>query len=184
MDSHDSWSTSLRCPECRIGALVLRPDSAQIGCARCGSIFPVVSNRPVLLRRDNELFARDDYSHAVFARKDSPRWRSLLGSLLPTISVNLSRRQVIEQLVQILDARGPVNLLVVGGGRQRSQLDRVFQAHVSRRVCYVDIDAGAAVPVIRNTSKRDLGGEARSSRLSLYTVESPRYVNRDRLPRG
>lgn len=138
------WSTALRCPECRAGAL--SRGTQELMCADCGATFPILGGTPVLLRRDNELFAVADYVHAAESAR-APTRGSALARVIPSPSVNLSRGRVLTRLSRMLDEFGPCDVLVVGGGRQRSWLDPLIRARVPHRLCYVDIDVDASVEV-------------------------------------
>lgn len=141
------WIDHLQCPDCGTGALPADLDSDRIACPRCGAGFQVIDRRPVLIKHGDGLFAEVDYKHAIKASQAVSDTGWHLSSLVPSPSVNLSKHRVLRRLVEILDSRGPVNLLVVGGGKQRTWLDPVLLAAVPHRVCYVDIDVGALVDV-------------------------------------
>jgi SAM-dependent methyltransferase len=134
------WGGKIRCPECRIGRLSL---TSQTVVCDCGGTFPVIDGRPVLLRHDNELFSADRYHFD----DHKPSRAAMLARVLPSPSVNLSAIRVIGELARALDARGPCDVLVVGGGTQREWLDPLVLKAVSHRICYVDVDPRADVQI-------------------------------------
>lgn len=133
----------LLCPDCFQGALTPSQAQDELVCECCEHRFPVSQGRPVLLPHDNELFRIDDYvqvSNEAIA-KDKGR----LSRIVPSPSVNLSSRRVLQRLGQELNAMERAIVLVVGGGRQREWLDKALSASESVRVVYSDIDIGADI---------------------------------------
>ena len=132
----------LRCPECYVGSLYSKMGAIQ--CENCEKIYPLsFSNRPILLREDNRLFTTSDYIHC--ASKGSQN--VILKKFIPTISVNLSVAKALNILRDHLDLYGPSNILVVGGGSQRSWLDPILTRSVPHQVIYTDIDSSADVDI-------------------------------------
>jgi SAM-dependent methyltransferase len=97
-----------------------------------------------LFRADNALFATDRY-------RDLPAYSAtppgLLSRLVPDSSVNLSRSRVLADLRKRLDALGPCDVLVVGGGKQRIWLDPLLKSVQPHRVVYSDVDATSDVDI-------------------------------------
>lgn len=131
----------LRCPDCHTGNLVAL-DAENLLCQNCAACFPLTSHRPILLRHDNALFSIDDYRTA--SPLPAPQ-RHGFERFIPSPSVNLAYKRVLGCLRQTLDKYGPVDILVIGGGRQRVWLDPLLRASQPHRVIYSDIDAGADV---------------------------------------
>ena len=169
------WRRCLRCPECRAGALLTPSGVDQVKCPVCASRFPIVAGRLVLLRRDNELFKDSDYTQAAVEARSPERAGSLLGRFLPSPSINLSQLRVLKQLVQLLDARGPSDVLIIGGGRQRSWLDPILLANVAHRVCYVDIDVGANVEVFCDAHELPFADAAFDGVITTAVLEHVMY---------
>lgn len=128
-----------RCPDCQVGRLVAA--DSDLTCGKCTARFPFAAGRPILLRHDNALFSFDDYQAAV---RRTPK-RPGLERFVPSPSLNLANRRVLSHLAHALDKRGPGDILVVGGGRQRIWLDPLLMARERHRVVYSDIDSGADV---------------------------------------
>lgn len=126
----------LRCPVCRIGRLEAR--ARTLTCASCFASYPIVGERPVLMRPDNKVFRQEDYIGAGAPAAAAGG----IGRLIPSPSVNLASERVLARLRALLGEK-PARLLVVGGGRQRSWLDQRFRdaANVSLVYCDVDVDA-------------------------------------------
>lgn len=138
----DSSQLPLRCPDCRIGALVTCENKV-LHCQQCCTTFPFSFRRPVLLRHDNSLFNINDYLGVI----PSIKRRFIFQRLIPSISINLSILRSMKHLRALLDARGPSLVLVVGGGRQRSWLNPLLCETVSHRIIYTDIDTSADVDI-------------------------------------
>lgn len=131
----------LLCPDCQCGHFSLTVGQDLV-CSACGASFPIVENRPILLRHNNPLFSIDAYFRISKQniKADKFVW-------LPRLSVNLSAERVLSEMRARLDASTmPTTVLVVGGGRQRAWLDRLLTGDTSRtRIIYTDIDSGADV---------------------------------------
>lgn len=125
----------LRCPDCRAGTLIAK--GVELVCPNCTLTFPLVNNRPVLLRHDNPLFSIDEYRGTSSEVAHKKRWAALFK---PSPSVNLASRRVLATLRSLLDAEGIQRVLVVGGGRQRTWLDPLLCANRPHQVVYSDID--------------------------------------------
>jgi len=130
----------LQCPCCRNNGLTVK--DVELVCSGCASHFPLARNTPILLRHDNDLFSIDDYRNA--SPDKNARLRGI-AYFVPSPSVNLASDRVLNKLRTLLDAKGICNILVVGGGRQRTWLDPLLRAVTPHRVMYSDIDSGADV---------------------------------------
>lgn len=131
----------LRCPDCRCGDL--NPSSKHdLVCSNCGALFPLVGNRPILLRHDNSIFSIKDYLRLAdrHSATSKIKW-------LNSPSVNLSAERVLSAMRGQLDTRAsPAIVLVVGCGIQRVWLDRLLIGGPCRRqIIYSDIDSRADV---------------------------------------
>lgn len=131
----------LQCPQCNNPSLLLVTESQQIGCSNCRARYPVVQDRPVLLRQDNLVFTTKNYQHATLPNSTPSR----LKRFIPTPSVNLASDRVLDRLKSILTLSETATVLVVGGGRQRSWLDQRLGAGTRLKLIYSDIDVGADV---------------------------------------
>lgn len=131
----------LQCPQCNNPSLQLVTEAQEIRCSSCGASFPIVHDRPVLLRQDNLVFTIKDYQLAATPSTPS----SGLKRFIPTPSVNVASNRVLDRLKSILTPSGPATVLVVGGGRQRSWLDQRLGAGTHLKLIYSDIDVGADV---------------------------------------
>ena len=131
----------LQCPQCNNPSLQLVTESQQIGYSSCGARYPVVHDRPVLLRQDNPIFPIKDYQLAATPSTQS----SGLKRFIPTPSVNVASNRVLDRLKSILIQAETATVLVVGGGRQRSWLDQRLSTGTHLKLIYSDIDVGADV---------------------------------------
>jgi SAM-dependent methyltransferase len=130
----------LKCIECQTGKLELNLKA--LTCQNCGCVFPVISECPILLRRDNLLFGTSDYFES---KKENNAIFDKFNSIIPLSSINLSKFRVLKNLKSKIDTQGFCSILVVGCGRQREWLDPLLNASVAHRVVYSDIDSGADV---------------------------------------
>lgn len=133
----------LRCPNCGDKATSLEAKDNNLLCPVCNSIFPVVANRPVMLRHDNVVFQLDAYREPVEKKLNGigvwvARW-------IPYPTVNLSRTRVLARLNTLLSSRKPAKVLVIGSGGQRSGLDTQLGAGDDLQVICSDIDTDADV---------------------------------------
>lgn len=132
----------LRCPACRLGAIQIVEDTDAFACTVCDAKFPSAQGRPILFDPTNALFAAKDYLAASRAARGSSRG---LARWIPSPSVNLAQVAVLGRLRTTLDARGTCDVLVVGGGQQRSSLDPQVRSPIAHHVVYTDVDASADV---------------------------------------
>lgn len=133
----------LRCPNCGDKSTNLVAKDNNLLCQVCNSLFPVVANRPVMLRRDNAVFPLDAYKEpAVKVDKRPGGW---IARLIPDPSVNLSRIKVLARLKNLLALKRPAKVLVIGSGKQRSLLEIQLGASDDVQVICSDIDTEADV---------------------------------------
>jgi len=111
-------------------------------CQGCHSEFPVVANRPVLLRCDNDVFPLDAYKAMPEKKIKRPsRW---LARFIPDPSVNLASTRVLARLGSLLPKK-PARVLVIGSGDQRTLLEAQIDAGEDVQVICTDIDTDADV---------------------------------------
>ena len=127
--------TVWRCPEC--GHVPLTADGSDLVCHSCDATYPVVSGTPVLIRRDNEVFRRENYTGA----RPSPRARSRIRSLIPDPSVNLSAERVVPRLTSLLaDREAPSAVLLVGSGSVRPDEQRLRTSGLTSDVVAFNVE--------------------------------------------
>ena len=143
MNKLSSLIPLLQCPQCNNPLLQLVTEVQELRCSSCGARYPVVHDRPVLLRQDNPIFPIKDYLFTAPPR--TPVKPSGLKRFIPTPSVNLASNRVLDRLKSILIQAETATVLVVGGGRQRSWLDQRLGAGTHLKLIYSDIDVGADV---------------------------------------
>lgn len=136
--------TILRCPKCSSSKLSIDKNLVSFFCSDCQSSYPVVSQRPVLLRADNQLFQQSDYLNALPVQKFTVHG---FGRFIPSPSVNLGRDRVLTVLRDTLGSIPSAKILVIGSGGQRKYLDKILNLNNSSRVVYTDIDVGADVDI-------------------------------------
>lgn len=139
----------LRCPECRSGSLVQSAGEEIFRCSSCGQNFPIIAERPILLRSDNRLFKTQDYMNiAEFSTMPDRTLRKKIWRLLPSPSVNLARDRVLKTIRETINAFDEAKVLVVGVGKQRSKLEEGLAPGASVQVIYSDVDNDAGVDLI------------------------------------
>lgn len=137
--------SDIQCPDCGAPSTVTYVDELALKCTHCGSEFPVVAGRPVLISASNRLFDRDAYRTAGSRGIYTSRSRSWL----PTPSVNLARSRVLGKLGRLLGGLSQPTVLVVGSGRQRRAIEAALAAGGAGevRLTCVDVDATADVEI-------------------------------------
>jgi SAM-dependent methyltransferase len=138
--------------------------------------FPILKQRPVLIRSDNELFSVDDY--AIPSNATTRRRGGRLSEFVPGPSVNVCRTRVLENLRGRLDEIGEVRILVVGGGRQRAQLDPVLKATKPHCVVYSDIDAKADVDLFCDAHELPFHDKSFDALITTAVLEHVMYPER------
>lgn len=133
----------LRCPNCGDKAVSLEIKGNHLLCPGFNSAFPVVANRPVMLRRDNPIFQLGAYREP--GDKKIKRPGGWTARLIPDPSLNLSRPRVLERLKILLAANTPAKVLIVGSGCQRLQMNSALGAGDGVQVIFSDIDTDADV---------------------------------------
>lgn len=132
----------LRCPACRSGALAAEDAGDTLACEACSARFHSVNGKLILFDPSNAVFPPQAYLRATPTarrpQRDLSKW-------LPSPSINLAQDAVLSQMRVTLDTRGPGDVLVVGGGRQRLHLDSLLKAGARHCIVYTDVDAGADV---------------------------------------
>lgn len=131
--AHPGWI----CPVCHAGRL--DRDGERLTCVECGTSYPIVDGRPVLLAPDHPLFPPEAYLEGVQAARRS-RWRGAL----PSPSVNLSAERCLRELGNRLDADRP-RVLIVGAGSQRDDVVRMLDLGRPLDATAVDVDRAADV---------------------------------------
>ena len=133
----------MRCPACHSGRFEEESVKQELRCFNCNCIFPVVSGRPVLIRRDNQLFSVSDYVQAAPVRG----LHALLSKAVPSPSVNLARTSVLRSLARLIDSHTSSTILVVGSGYQRRDLTNIFGSLRRVRLLCTDVSRTADVDI-------------------------------------
>ncbi len=134
----------LRCPKCSSSNFSVDKNSINLFCGNCESTYPVVNQRPVLLRADNQIFQQSDYRNIPLSQKSKV---CDLGYFIPSPSVNLGRDRVLVVLRDILSSMPSSKILVIGSGGQRNYLDKILSVNNPSQVIYTDIDVVADVDI-------------------------------------
>lgn len=133
----DPSSLRFRCPACHAPGLVFHGHGTE--CPGCGTGFPALDGRSALLRPNHPLFPPDAYRKAALRpRARRRRWP------LPSPSVNRAAPRLHAALARALAPQGG-DVLVVGGGGQRHELERLYRAWPEIRLWFCDVDIEADV---------------------------------------
>ena len=130
----------LLCVTCRQGTIA---EYDPLCCDQCGTVYPRSGGRPVLLRHDNPLFAPHIYRNDGSA----PTLDRGKRRIAPDPSVNMAGKRVLNRLHGLLPVADTATVLVVGGGTQRADLDRLLCRDRGVRIIYTDIDVRADVDI-------------------------------------
>jgi len=144
MNKFDFPLSLLRCPNCAANNLVTRQMDVSIICETCKIEFPFNHGRPVLLNPQNDLFNFADYVNAGLPSLQNDKG---IGRFIPSSSVNLCSERVLGTLGRTLSSLSSARVLVVGGGRQRSWLNKRLEVGNHVKIIYSDIDVNADVDV-------------------------------------
>jgi hypothetical protein len=134
----------LRCPQCARRRLAF--SEAEVVCTDCGSAFPVLDGKPVLIHPQNEVFPLEAYRRAA-GRKRSPA-SSWLKTLIPSPSTNLSGARCMRELASALRGRDRSRVLVVGSGDQKPLLEQRFGDFPGLELVHCDIAVEAPVDLL------------------------------------
>lgn len=129
----------LRCPECQSNRLVF--NSIQVRCQNCDQRFPVIQEKPVLIRNDNEVFSVSSYLSKNVEATQRPSWFNII----PSPSVNISYRNNLTNFFDILNKDIENYVLVLGSGKQKQWLEEFFSENGHIHLIYCDIDINANV---------------------------------------
>jgi SAM-dependent methyltransferase len=143
MSLSESLLPILRCPNCSDDSASLALKGSSLICDECKSDFPVVLNRPVMLRADNPIFQVGAYKET--SEKKIKRLGGRIVNLIPDPSVNLSRDRVLAHLSELLAKSKSVKVLVIGSGGQRVQIEKMLGLGDNLQLICSDIDIDADV---------------------------------------
>lgn len=168
----------LQCPNCGDKSISLQAKVDQLLCPVCNATFPVVLDRPVMLRCDNSVFQLARYQ--VPGEKQFKRPGGWIARFIPDPSVNLSRSRVLERLKTLLAVNKPARVLIVGSGRQRRQMDIALGANSSDCVQVInsDIDTDADVDLFCDGHDLPFINEAFDAVVTTVVLEHVLYPER------
>lgn len=129
----------LRCPECH--GVTLVSEGNKIHCKNCKQQFPVVQEKPVLIRNDNEVFSVSSYLSKNVEVNQRPLWFNVI----PSPSVNINYRNNLTKFSDILNKEIVNYVLVLGSGKQKQWLEEFFSEERHLHLIYCDIDINANV---------------------------------------
>lgn len=143
---NNKWHLNhVMCIECHNSSFSL--DCNSLKCIHCGKSYPIVSDIPIFLRTDNDVFPSKAFLDCE-RTSVALRQRMLigrLGSFIPRISVNLSSVRCLKLFANLLPVESTSHVLVIGSGRQRKWLDKRFAEYSNIELVYSDIDRNALV---------------------------------------
>ena len=133
---------NMRCPSCE-DSLILSKEYEQLSCIKCNEVFPLVDGHPILLSDKNTVFLKQDLNDALLTKSTSSQIR--LRKYIPSISVSLSQDKLNLFFEIISSKSNTVNILIVGSGTQKTQLDQQQSLYKNVRLVYCDIDTDSLV---------------------------------------
>jgi SAM-dependent methyltransferase len=134
--------TLSQCPKCQSSQLIF--DDHQIICKNCSSKFAIINNKPVFIREDNEIFSPSFYTNAV-TNYSSKEKKNIFSKIVPSPSIAFNHAERIQNFAQTLKKFTPAYVLVVGGGNQKRDLDRLMSEYSNIKLIYSDVDVNADV---------------------------------------
>jgi SAM-dependent methyltransferase/uncharacterized protein YbaR (Trm112 family) len=143
MDDYTSYLDVLCCPRCK-GPLA-PPEGDHLRCADsgCGTVFPVVGGRPVLIDEARSVFALADYrpveptASSASSGGAMQRLRDWARSV-PSPSVNLSAVPCFARMKALLRERTAAPLVLVVGGGIMGKGMQTLASHPGIRLVNVD----------------------------------------------
>lgn len=106
---------TLACPRCKLAL-------AELECAGCGVLFPVVDEIPVLIDDESSLFKIANFVEMRDTTWNSkPSWKRKLKPLIPSITLNLTSRRKLEKFFSGITTESP-KVLIIGGAIEGSGL--------------------------------------------------------------
>lgn len=176
--SHPIPPSLLICPACKTGPLMAENDQPGLLCPECSVIFPSTADgRPILLRRDNDVFSIEDYTHLDNSHLPA-QGRNWLKRLTPSASVNLSRKKILPRLKQRLAQIDQPVVLVVGGGQQRILLNAELADNAGATILYSDIDVMADVDLFCDAHDLPFADSSIDAIVTTAVIEHVMYPER------
>jgi SAM-dependent methyltransferase len=133
--------SAIQCPKCHEKNLLIQRQNIQ--CHNCHSEFPIVNNKPVFIREDNEVFSPSSYTNTV--TDHGSKEKNIFSKIVPSPSINLIYIERIQNFAQTLEKFTLAYVLVVGGGNQKRDLDRLMSEYSNIKLIYSDVDVNADV---------------------------------------
>ncbi len=132
---------SIRCPDCHSSRIV--SNTSHLQCNDCKNIFPVVDNKPILMRADNELFPK----HGFLEPRHVPTslLSKVVDAVMPSPSVTFGRKHSLLKLLEANSASEDTYILTIGCGQQRRELDTFLSACRNIHALYCDVSTAADV---------------------------------------
>jgi SAM-dependent methyltransferase len=131
-----------RCPHC-FNRNIKENSAKYWHCANCKATYYKYKNKPVLLRKDNELFPPNAYVATSEEKTNRPSKFHKIKRLIPSRSINLVREEKFELLATRVGEE-PKTILVIGCGNQVAQIESIFP-YPSTSFVFCDIDINAEV---------------------------------------
>lgn len=141
----------LACPCCKSAPLKTHGD--ELACGECGSEFPLVNGRPILINENNSVFSINDYVAGITTTMDlshdsqslSPlaRVKRFLNGILPDGSYSAIDLPMAEVLRRINEScEGQPRILVIGAGEQ------LMEVPGDGVILYTDVALGALTHLV------------------------------------
>lgn len=123
-----------------------------------------------MLRHDHPLFPANAYKTHEWP--SAHKELKLLRYLVPQVSVNLASARVMKRMERELQPKAMI--LVVGGGRQRKDLEAVFSPE-KFAIIYSDIDIGADVDLFSDAHELPFASDSFDAVITTAVIEHVMY---------
>ena len=139
-----SLINKIQCLNCK-GQLYLTGHTHYLTCKECGEEYPVVEKSPIILSEKNNLFPKKVIFESLNKRRKTKN--SILSkNYVPQISVNLARENLDMYFQRVASlSKGEIYILVIGGGSQKSWLDKKTSVYKNIIIIYCDVDINSKV---------------------------------------
>ncbi len=115
----------LICPNCQNKLSYLNKTNFQCINIRCGKIFPIINNVPILIDENTSIFSIEEIKNSNFP--NSPKHiKNFIFRFFPSISNNLSSNKNFEMLDKLISNRINPKILIIGGATITANTDMII----------------------------------------------------------
>lgn len=125
----------IMCVDCKTAGLINNT------CKSCAREYKILNGVPIYLTKSNTVFREEQYFTSLL---DSNYKLINFKKIIPSISVNLSRKKILNEYCNEFK-NTKKNILVLGSGNQKSQFKVEYSKFYNLNFVYVDVDINSEV---------------------------------------